>query len=470
MGSHPNGTRREPEAPTIFPLDWDNRIPGEVIIKLQPEVVPDVTVSVPGPDVPLLQKVNRLGIPDLDSSFEHIGVESISHLFFPSPPSASGEHCRASRSDDAYYRIKFAPGGGVKDVENALRELTDNKIVADAAPNRWVVGTTVDTDGSDRCHPDQWGLVQIDCPAAWEHSIGSSEVQVAVIDSGVDLNHRDLRPHLLLGKSVLDIGIGQLPDQFIADGALVDTFGLPWDEVGHGTHVAGTISCTRRGVDGVAGVTHCCSVIPVRVLTRALRAGTDDVIPVGTKTDSSVGIRWAVNQGAQILNLSYGDPAWDFYETDAIAYAVEHDVVVVAAAGNIPDPSRQGRFYPAGCEGVIGVAATDSSNKLCSKSNYGDHVTVCAPGERIRSTFWGGRRYASTSGTSTAAPHVSGLAALLLSVDPTLTAPQVAAIIRETATPLQEGPRPDQVWGWGVVNANAAVKRALGAKAIPARR
>jgi subtilisin family serine protease len=197
----------------------------------------------------------------------------------------------------------------------------------------------------------------------------------------------------------------------------------PQDEVGHGTHVAGTVACATNNAFGVAGVTWRCGLLPVKVLTRVVENNPPNrVRGIGSAVDIAAGIRWAVDHGAQIINLSLGGYSDTFVERDAIAYAIAHGVVVVAAMGNDNTATPS---YPAAYAGVVSVAATDQLDKRASFSNMGPHVDVSAPGVGIFSTVWNDS-FATMSGTSMAAPHVSGVAALVRSCNQSLTGAQVA--------------------------------------------
>ncbi|WP_395298004.1 S8 family serine peptidase [Kitasatospora hibisci] len=446
---------------SIFGPNDDSRVPGEALVELKPEAARRVTVSIP--DASMLEGtgVKQLGLPDLDEALQDIHVRSISHLYLPSPPTLAGHTFVAEVGEESHFRIQYDPATSI---DEALATLTKkgNRDVLSAEPNHWRQGMTAGSRHGSH-HPRQWGLPKIDCPTAWQRTIGDANVVVAVLDTGVDLNHPDLRPHLVAGKNCVAFDVRPTPpDGYVLLGNYTGASGPPEDEVGHGTHVAGTISCERTSMDGVAGVTWRCGLMPVRVLARAYEQSTREVVPLGTGADTARGIRWAVNNGAKIVNMSLGDYDVNPSERSSIEYAVQRNVVVVAAVGN---DGRSDPTYPAALPGVIAVAATEPQSQLASFSNFGDHVSVCAPGVKIRSTYWGGGSYTELSGTSTASPHVTGVAALLLSLNLGLTASDVTQIILGTATPLRKQPAdpvPNPTFGRGLVNAEAALQRALG--------
>ncbi|NUK23085.1 S8 family serine peptidase [Streptomyces lunaelactis] len=428
------------------------------MIKLTPATQSEVTEHVPGPLASPLYAVKGLGITDLDKALEEIHVRAISRLAPPSPPVRAGDGWVNSSADDAcYYRVTFDPAFSIDAALEHLRAIGGT--VAAAEPTHWresMAARAVSTPRAEpgffhpSYHPDQWGIPQIDCPSAWRRTRGDSDIVVAVVDSGVDLNHRDLRPHLLQGVDVVDLPNPTLEDGLLLEGTFTGNRGQPWDEVGHGTHVAGTISCERTCTAGVVGVTWACSILPVRVLARLDDRNAKKVRGWGTGLNIATGIRWAVEHGAHIINLSLGDISPDEYERLAIEYAVANNVVVVAAAGNY---NKTWPMYPAAFPDVIAVGATDSADQRPDFSGHGNHVKIYAPGDKIRSTYWGNGMYASMSGTSMAAPHVTGVAALLLSLSTSLTASDVRRIIEDTATPAGAPPA-----GLRRVNAEAALQ------------
>jgi len=269
----------------------------------------------------------------------------------------------------------------------------------------------------------QWGLRKIDAPGAWETTLGSASVVIAVIDTGVDLAHPDLQGRLVPGRNFLDA------DQ------------PPQDDGGHGTHVAGTIAATINNAQGVAGVAPGTSIMPIKAL-KANGSGRDSVV--------AQGVRWAADNGARIINMSFGGTEISPVLTESIAYAARKGIVTVVAAGNegADTPS-----YPAATAPNISVAATDQGDHRGSYSNYGDWIVISAPGSGIWSTFWAGQSsYRIDNGTSMAAPHVSGVIALMLSMRPNLTIAEITSILKMTADPV-----PEPGSGAGRVNAAKAV-------------
>jgi len=277
----------------------------------------------------------------------------------------------------------------------------------------------------------QWGLKRIEAPSAWDISPGSPEVIVAVVDSGVAPNHPDLEGKLVPGYN------------FVARSE--DTS----DDLGHGTHVAGIIAAGTDNGMGVAGVSFNSRIMPVKVVDSRGYAKYSDV---------AKGIIYAADHGAKVINLSLGGYAPSSYLQDAVSYAWSKGAVVVAAAGN---GNSDKPFYPAACTDAIAVSATDRGDARASFSNYGSYISVAAPGVGIYSTYRrrGSNYYASMSGTSAAAAHVSGVAALLFSQDVTRPNIAVRELIEGEADDLGD-PGWDRYYGHGRVNAFRALKAA----------
>jgi len=191
-------------------------------------------------------------------------------------------------------------------------------------------------------------------------------------------------------------------------------------------------------VTGIAGVSWHSEILPVKVL---------DGNGQGTTYEVAEGIRWATDNGADVINMSLGDYYSSFILHDAIRYAYNNDVVLIAAAGNdnVDTP-----MYPAEYPEVLTVAAVDDKRERAFFSNFGQHIDVTAPGEHIPSTF-PNNNYVIMSGTSMAAPHVAGLAALIRSVNPDLTNKQVHDLIKASAIDLGPEGR-DPYYGYGEID------------------
>lgn len=273
---------------------------------------------------------------------------------------------------------------------------------------------------ADPQQPSQWGLTAVRAPQVWPTASARGQV-VAVIDSGVDLDHPDLAGVLLPGYDVVD-------GDTVAD-----------DVNGHGTHVAGIVGAVAGNGVGGAGVAQGVRVLPVRVL------GRDGG---GSGADVAAGIRWAVDRGATVLNLSLGSPDDSSLLSNAVSYALDKGVTVVAAAGN---EGSAAPMWPAAQPGVLAVGAVAEDGTLATFSNRGPHVSLVAPGVGIVSTLPGGQ-YGSMSGTSMATPFVAGAAAVLRTSS---TPSEVAQ--RLTSTAVDAGPPGrDDSYGHGRLDLFAA--------------
>lgn len=275
--------------------------------------------------------------------------------------------------------------------------------------------------------PYQWNLSQIFAEIGWNISSGAKDVPIAILDSGADPDHEDLKDRILYGYNA-----------FKDDGEF-------YDEHGHGTHVAGITAATTNNITGIAGVSWANPLLPVKVLNENAE---------GTAFEVANGIRWATDNGAKVINMSLGDTFNSRIMYDAIRYAYKNDVVLIAAAGNdnVSTP-----MYPAAYEEVIAVSAVDNQRHKAIFSNYGSHIDVTAPGEHIPSTFLD-NAYVMMSGTSMAAPHVAGLAGLIRSINPELTNGEVAEIIISTANDI--GPVGfDPYYGYGEINVVKALQQ-----------
>ncbi len=299
---------------------------------------------------------------------------------------------------------------------------------------------------------DQWHLNAMGVAEAWDTTMGNSGVIVAVLDTGVDLNHPDLSGQIVRPTDV------------------VDNDGSAQDDNGHGTHVAGIIGAVANNARGVAGIAPGAKLMPIDVFGY-YETGTDTVF--GALTSEVIeAISYAVVNGADVINISLGGADYDSAFEEAIDDAVSADRVVVAAAGN---KGENGIHYPSDFNSCISVIGTDWDDCKASYSNYGDDKDICAPGgdtnaapetdSLILSTYYDPSThtsgYAWMDGTSMASPMVAGVTALMLSANPGLTVSQIKNILYTTAVDLGI-PGHDEETGFGRINAAAAVAAAAG--------
>jgi len=245
---------------------------------------------------------------------------------------------------------------------------------------------TIDWTPNDQYWTQQWGPKKVSATQAWDVTRGSSSTIVAVVDTGVDLNHPDLA-----SKVRTDI-----------DYDFVNNDSTAQDDNGHGTHVAGIAAAATNNTTGVAGMCPNCSILPVKVLNAA---GS------GSYSAIASGIRYAADQGAKVINLSLGGSAGSSTLQSAVNYANSKGSLLICAAGN---ENTSAPSYPAYYSACVAVAATDQNDRRASFSNYGSWVDASAPGVSIYATYYNDT-YASLSGTSMATPHAAGLAGLLFS-------------------------------------------------------
>ncbi len=322
--------------------------------------------------------------------------------------------------------VRISPGqGGVE----AAAALSRDPAVRYAVPD---LVATIQALPDDPLYGQQWGPASIGAPEAWGFSTGSRSVIVAILDTGITLNHPDLEG---------DIWTNPNPGQ---GGYTGDVHGWnfvannnnPADDYGHGTHVAGIIGAVGNNGLGVTGVNWSVSLMPLKICNSGGECSLSDEIAA---------LEYAVAHGAKVANASFGGYYGGYLpEKEAIAAAGKQGLLYVAAAGNHASSDDLTPFFPASysLENELSVAATTSSDTLASFSNYGfNSVDLGAPGEGILSTLpttgplSSSTGYGELSGTSMAAPQVSGAAALLMSENPDWTMQQVRARLIATAQP-----------------------------------
>jgi len=331
----------------------------------------------------------------------------------------------------SWWHIKLGKGSDLQQALETLSARPDVEFVeynyvvhANLIPNDprfgslWGLNNTQQTGGSFDA--------DIDAPEAWDNGTGSDNIIVAVFDTGVDYGHEDLaanmwkNPGEIPGNGMDDDDNGYIDDVYGYD--FINKDSDPFDDHGHGTHVAGTIAAVGNNGIGVTGVSWNAQIMAVKFLGAS---GS------GLVSDAVTGVIYAVNHGAKILNNSWGGSDFSQALLDAINDANDADRLFVAAAGNNTLNNDVSQYYPSGyaTPNVISVAATDHNDQLAEFSSYGvNTVHLGAPGVDVLSTVPTGscslcdsEGYASLSGTSMATPHVSGAAALVLSQIPQLS-------------------------------------------------
>lgn len=355
------------------------------------------------------------------------------------------------------YRLSVAPGQEL----TVLQKLRQNPLVEYAQVER--VLRIDDRVPNDTFYPSQWNLSMINAPKAWDITLGRSDIVIAIADTGINLDHPDLRgklwinPREIPNNGIDDDGNGYIDDVYGWN--FVGNNNNPRDDHGHGSHVSGIVAASTDNGIGTAGLAWAARVMAVKV---------GDAQGQISDADAAQGIRYAADNGAKIINLSFGGTgtALDFaILQEAITYAHDKGSLIVASAGNCGDPAtyqQQGctelspSIYPAAGQNVVAVGATDKDNKRASFSEFGPYVDLTAPGVEIYSA-WLNSSYASARGTSQAAPHVAALAALVWTVNPTLKADEVESIMESSALDLGTSGRDDQ-FGYGRIDAYRALK------------
>ncbi|WP_017211458.1 S8 family peptidase [Clostridium beijerinckii] len=276
----------------------------------------------------------------------------------------------------------------------------------------------------------EWDISYTEADKAWPLIKQKREINVAVLDTGVDYTHPDLKNRVLKSKGY----------------NFVDNNSDTMDDNGHGTHVSGIIAANANDNIGIAGIdgTLDVKIIPIKVLDSNGEGDINDIVK---------GIKYAADNGADIINLSFGANEKSKLIAEAISYAKSKGVFVVAAAGN--DNEDSDNISPAG-DGAFTVAAMSYNYKKASFSDYGNCIKVSAPGVEILSTVPGS--YEAWDGTSMAAPVATGIAAMVKAEDPNLSPSQIEDVLDSTAKDIMSKGK-DKQSGYGLIDAYNAIKK-----------
>lgn len=339
-------------------------------------------------------------------------------------PHAAGElksYGVAAVSDDQPQPIVTVDVPEGMDTTAFIADLEDRQDVAYAEKDSIV---TLSSVTNDKLLKDQWHVQSIEAPRAWDRTMGSKKVVVAVVDNGVDVNHLDLKRNITAPYNVLTETTDVTPGD-------------------HGTHVAGIIGASGNNKIGGAGVAPNTGIMPVQVFD-----GEE-----GYMSDVVKGIQYAIDHHASIINLSLGSYEKSTALEEVLKKADQMGILVIAAAGNDSLNTRKYPYYPASIKSVLSIAATDDQALVADFSNYGK-VDLSAPGVSILSTI-PYNMYGYMDGTSMAAPVVSGTAALILAAHPTYTKQDVINKLSNTTD--WYGPKYEAYFGKGIVNARRAL-------------
>jgi len=402
------GTLRSVDDRPGFRARAERYAPGQVMVKFKPslrEPLLEATSKAYG-----LEKLDKIPVLEIYKYRvpESLTVEETVHALRQNPDVEYAEpnytaHLAAT-PNDTYFKVQYALSN------------TGQKI-----------GSTgpAGTSGDD-----------IKATTAWEETKGSADITIAIVDTGVDLLHPDLKAKI---KS--------------SGRDFVNNDNDATDDNGHGTMVAGIAAADTNNNAGIAGVAWNCKILPVKVIDATGNGFYDEIV---------AGIRWAVDNGAAVINMSIGGEDAADIMREAVKYAHDKGVVVCAAAGN----NGGSVLYPAAYDAyVLAAAATDYNDARPSWSNPGPQVDVAAPGVRIAcpvpTWFWaangGSSRdepYAFADGTSMSSPHVAGLAALILDLKPSLSADNVMDVIRYSSDDVNSSSKrgKDDDIGYGRIN------------------
>ncbi len=328
------------------------------------------------------------------------------------------------------YKMTSADGADLN-INAASAALQSTGLVSYAQPNHIYKVDKAPND-EEYVGNQQWYVSQVDAEEAWDVTTGSQNITIGVIDTGTAYDHPDLE-----GKYVGGYDFYNQDDD-------------PYDDFGHGTMTAGIAAAIGNNSIGIAGLSWGARIMPVKVLGGSNGEGTDEMV--------AAGIRWAVDHGANILNVSLGGDEDSAIQEDAIKYAYDKNVLFIAAAGNSPDGKPH---YPAASDYAMAVGATVRNDAATGFSSYGPYLDISAPGVGILSTSWdnGKLGYEYGNGTSFACPIVVGVAALVWGINPGFSAQQVRYILEDSSDDI--GPQGwDEYTGRGRLNAFKAVQLA----------
>lgn len=328
---------------------------------------------------------------------------------------------------------QYSEMGDVLYAEPNFRIALDDPIVKNEARSRDLALRTPSGDfPNDPMFAEQWALnnlgqdggtarADLDALKAWETTKGSEEVVVAVLDTGVDYNHADLKANMWHRPAnvpaYVDDELGTFDDINGYNGT--DTAADPMDDNGHGTHCAGIVGAEGDNGIGVAGINWKVRIMPLKFLSRGGFGSTNDAIEA---------VNYAIDRkkrgvNIRVISASWGSNSYSKALEDTIDAAGQAGILFVAAAGNDGSDNDRRPHYPSNFDlpNVISVAALDRNDTLASFSNFGARsVHVAAPGKQIVST-WLNNAYREASGTSMATPYVSGVAALISANEPDIT-------------------------------------------------
>lgn len=456
-----------PEAPGQSPDDGPKFEPGTLIVKLKPGVAAPVATQVAQGS----RLASALLLPgSLQALNRKYRVGQVGPVFNPAMASSAAIERLLTRPDaSARQAIPAEPAPRLDhifklalDAQTALlqaaQEYAADPNVEYAEPS-WLAQTSLNPN--DDLFPNLWGMIKVGAPQAWDYANGQGVV-IAVVDSGINANHPELKARLWQNVAeaggqpgVDDDGNGFVDDINGWDFAYGDNY--PDDKLSHGTHVAGIIAAEGNNAAGVIGLAYKARIMPLKAIDDSNNGATPALANA---------ILYAINKQAKVINNSWGGTGQNLTIANVIKLAHQAGIVVVSAAGNSSQDAMN--FYPANQKRSLAVAAFDVNDKRAWFSNFGHELDVAAPGVGVISTVPNassvanplfdsfGNKYAAFDGTSMAAPHVSALAALLIQNHSNWTNEEIRQAIRQSADDTSN-PGFDTEGGYGRINALKAV-------------
>lgn len=410
---------------------YDNYVDGKIYVRLKKETRAFMSLTSDKKHLPIstlsfLGEIEKLaGITNLSQPFVHV---------------------KHSPEIKRTYLIEFSNIANIEEIIRTI-EATGEVDFAEKVP---LTRTTLTPN--DPSYPSQWGLTAIQAPLAWNYFSTGSTVVVAIVDDAVERAHPDLNANVWVNpgdatiNGIDDDGNGYIDDVNGWDVASNDNNpDPPTTAYDHGTHVAGIVGARSNNSVGVASIGFSVRLMCVKSSNSATSV-----------TNGYDGVLYAADNGADVINMSWGGTGSSTTAQAIIDYAYGQGVVLIAAAGN---DNVSTMFYPAAYTNVIAVASTTSGDVKSSFSNFGSWVDVSAPGSNIYSTFLTSLgSYGNKSGTSMASPMVAGLAGLMLSLNPSLTVTDIRNCILSTADNIDAAnPGYIGMLGSGRINANDAM-------------
>ena len=392
---------------------------GAVVCKITSDNLVDLPVD--GAD--------RMGIEQLDRFMDEIGATWIERKFpHCNPPKPGGTDLTR------IYNLYFPESISVNDV---VRDMSRLDVIEWVEPWYRMV---YHMEYNDERYDEQWIIERIDADHAHDISTGDRRVAVAIVDTGIDMDHEDLEDNLWINPGEDLNGDGEITrnehnNEDDDDNGYVDDF-YGWDfegrdnypddpgggqAAGHGSHCAGIASAVTNNETGIASVGYACGIMPVR----------------SGEQFGPEGIVYAATTGAKVISCSWGPPMPQRVIEEAVDYAYENDALVVAAAGNLGMFPPETRVYPAAYEHAVAVAGTDPDDRIWEGSNYGNWVNISAPGEDILSCILN-NSYEVHSGTSMATPLVAGAAVLIRATYPQLNVDETLELLYEGADDIDD--------------------------------